>query len=99
MTAVAVGIAVWAALAALSPERSAGEQAVVHPAGRQAAGAAGAIAAFAEQASQQVGSVELLRQHGWLRCRGHQAALRAYGGYCWITDTDTVVARLAALAA
>ena len=27
----------------------------------------------------------------------HQAALRAYGGYCWITDTDTVVARLAAL--
>lgn len=29
----------------------------------------------------------------------HQAALRAYGGYCWITDTDTVVARLAALAA
>jgi nicotinamidase-related amidase len=29
----------------------------------------------------------------------HDAALRAYGGYCWITDTDTVVARLAALAA
>ncbi|MDO5710319.1 MAG: Flp pilus assembly protein CpaB [Micrococcales bacterium] len=29
MAAVAVGIAVWAALAALSPERSAGEQAVV----------------------------------------------------------------------
>lgn len=28
----------------------------------------------------------------------HAAALRAYGGYCWITDTDTVVARLAALA-
>lgn len=27
----------------------------------------------------------------------HEAALRAYGGYCWITDTDTVVARLAAL--
>ena len=28
----------------------------------------------------------------------HDAALRAFGGYCWITDTDTVVARLAALA-
>ncbi|MGB8812634.1 MAG: isochorismatase family cysteine hydrolase [Paracoccaceae bacterium] len=28
----------------------------------------------------------------------HAAALRAYGGYCWITDTDTVVARMAALA-
>ncbi len=27
----------------------------------------------------------------------HEAALRAYGGYCWITDADTVVARLAAL--
>lgn len=27
----------------------------------------------------------------------HEAALRAYGGYCWITDTDTVVARLNAL--
>ena len=27
----------------------------------------------------------------------HESALRAYGGYCWITDTDTVVARLAAL--
>ncbi|MCA0273874.1 MAG: cysteine hydrolase [Proteobacteria bacterium] len=27
----------------------------------------------------------------------HEAALKAYGGYCWITDTDTVVARLAAL--
>ncbi len=27
----------------------------------------------------------------------HEAALRAYGGYCWITDTDTVVARIAAL--
>lgn len=28
----------------------------------------------------------------------HQAALNAFGGYCWITDTDTVVARLNALA-
>lgn len=28
----------------------------------------------------------------------HEAALRAYGGYCWITDTDTVVSRLEALA-
>ena len=27
----------------------------------------------------------------------HEAALRAYGGYCRITDTDTVVARIAAL--
>ena len=27
----------------------------------------------------------------------HEAALRAYGGYCWITDTDTVVSRIAAL--
>ncbi len=27
----------------------------------------------------------------------HEAALRAYGGYCWITDTDTVVARVNAL--
>ena len=27
----------------------------------------------------------------------HTAALRAYGGYCWITDTDTVVARVNAL--
>lgn len=27
----------------------------------------------------------------------HEAALRAYGGYCWITDTDTVVARITAL--
>ena len=27
----------------------------------------------------------------------HEAALRAYGGYCWITDTDTVVARVTAL--
>ncbi|MGN6535897.1 MAG: cysteine hydrolase family protein [Mesorhizobium sp.] len=24
----------------------------------------------------------------------HQAALKAFGGYCWVTDTDTVVARL-----
>ena len=29
----------------------------------------------------------------------HEAALRAYGGYCWITDTETVLARLAALGA
>lgn len=29
----------------------------------------------------------------------HEAALRAYGGYCWITDTDTVVNRLNALKA
>ena len=28
----------------------------------------------------------------------HEAALRAFGGYCWIADTDTVVARLDALA-
>ena len=27
----------------------------------------------------------------------HEAALRAYSGYCWITDTETVVNRLAAL--
>lgn len=27
----------------------------------------------------------------------HEAALRAFGGYCWITDTATVLARLAAL--
>jgi len=27
----------------------------------------------------------------------HETALRAYGGYCWITDTDTVVARVTAL--
>lgn len=29
----------------------------------------------------------------------HAAALRAFGGYCWITDTDTVVHRLEALRA
>ena len=29
----------------------------------------------------------------------HEAALRAYGGYCWITDTETVLARLADLGA
>ena len=29
----------------------------------------------------------------------HAAALRAHGGYCWITDTDTVVSRLANLGA
>ncbi|MCP8894550.1 cysteine hydrolase [Shinella daejeonensis] len=28
----------------------------------------------------------------------HEAALRAYSGYCWITDTDTVVRRLEGLA-
>ncbi len=28
----------------------------------------------------------------------HEAALRAFGGYCWVTDTDTVVRRLEALA-
>lgn len=28
----------------------------------------------------------------------HETALRAFGGYCWIADTDTVVARLDALA-
>ncbi|MGE6786197.1 isochorismatase family cysteine hydrolase [Ensifer adhaerens] len=27
----------------------------------------------------------------------HEAALRAYAGYCWTTDTDTVVSRLAGL--
>lgn len=27
----------------------------------------------------------------------HEAALKAYGGYCWTTDTDTVVKRLEAL--
>jgi biuret amidohydrolase len=29
----------------------------------------------------------------------HDAALRAYSGYCWITDTETVVERLRALKA
>ena len=28
----------------------------------------------------------------------HETALRAFGGYCWIADTDTVVARFGALA-
>lgn len=28
----------------------------------------------------------------------HEGALRAYSGYCWTTDTDTVVRRLTALA-
>ena len=28
----------------------------------------------------------------------HDAAMRAYSGYCWITNTDTVVRRLTALA-
>lgn len=27
----------------------------------------------------------------------HEGALRAFGGYCWLADTDTVVARLRAL--
>lgn len=27
----------------------------------------------------------------------HDAALRAFGGYCWVTDTDTVVSRLNAM--
>lgn len=27
----------------------------------------------------------------------HDGALRAYGGYCWVTDTDTVVARINAI--
>jgi nicotinamidase-related amidase len=27
----------------------------------------------------------------------HDAALRAFGGYCWVTDTETVLARLAAI--
>mgnify|MGYP001237388151 CR=1 FL=1 len=27
----------------------------------------------------------------------HDAALRAFGGYCWVTDTDTVVARINAI--
>ena len=27
----------------------------------------------------------------------HDNALRAYGGYCWVTDTDTVVSRLNAI--
>lgn len=26
----------------------------------------------------------------------HEAALRAFGGYCWVTDTETVLARLPA---
>ena len=29
----------------------------------------------------------------------HDAALAAFGGYCWVTDTDTVLSRLAALPA
>jgi biuret amidohydrolase len=24
----------------------------------------------------------------------HDGALRAYGGYCWVTDTDTIIARI-----
>jgi nicotinamidase-related amidase len=27
----------------------------------------------------------------------HDGALKAFGGYCWVTDTDTVVGRLARL--
>lgn len=27
----------------------------------------------------------------------HEAALRAFGGYCWVTDSDIVLARLAAI--
>ena len=27
----------------------------------------------------------------------HDNALKAYGGYCWVTDTDTVVARIKAI--
>jgi len=27
----------------------------------------------------------------------HDAALRAFGGYCWVTDTDTVVGRFEAM--
>jgi biuret amidohydrolase len=29
----------------------------------------------------------------------HDGALRAYGGYCWVTDTDTIVARINAVGA
>jgi nicotinamidase-related amidase len=29
----------------------------------------------------------------------HQTALKAFGGYCWLADTDTVVERLAQIAA
>lgn len=28
----------------------------------------------------------------------HDAALRAFGGYCWVTDTETIVARINAIA-
>jgi nicotinamidase-related amidase len=27
----------------------------------------------------------------------HDTALKAFGGYCWVTDTDTVVGRFEAL--
>lgn len=27
----------------------------------------------------------------------HEIALKAFGGYCWVTDTDTVIARIEAL--
>lgn len=29
----------------------------------------------------------------------HDGALRAYGGYCWVTDTDTIIARINAIGA
>ena len=29
----------------------------------------------------------------------HDTALKAYGGYCWITDTDTVIGRIEAIGA
>ena len=29
----------------------------------------------------------------------HQTALKAFGGYCWVADTETVVGRLAEIAA
>ncbi len=29
----------------------------------------------------------------------HETALKAFGGYCWVTDTDTAVARIEALGA
>lgn len=29
----------------------------------------------------------------------HDGALRAYGGYCWVTDTDTILARINAIGA
>jgi biuret amidohydrolase len=29
----------------------------------------------------------------------HDGALRAYGGYCWVTDTDTIITRIKAIGA